>query len=557
MPSVYPTPTLVDVIGSLPPVAGRAGHVAIVADTGGGNPGIYKVVSAAWVLQSLATSVAWGSITGTPNNLTGYGITSPLNVAQGGSGAATFSAGVLHANGTAAFTSSLIVNADITVGTINLDKLAQSGGALNQVVAWNGSAWVATTITSGGIGSVPTSYTLTGTFPIKIDGSNAAMALTGTNRTISVDSATTGLVGVVQLAGDLAGDATSSAAPRVSAITGVAGIGALHVTALRYDASIVGGVGIEQLPAGAGNDGATMYMVAQNGGSGATIGGALFLSAGSGGSNFGPLTLAFGGTSTVSAALHPLSGFTFSSVFTTPKLTQASASSGTGKTFVVQAQPAATGEGGPLELRSGPGLSGDGEVRVFRGNNTTPSINVDTAGNLFFRQGLLAAGPLVFLDSGNFTISGAQANHHGATGDWTALAPMVGYGQTLTWVTGTNTTSGTIATPVCEIDFAAVGQWPDGAAKPNCTFAITGWIQGRITAGTDAGFTQKVDISGTGTRVAGAFVNFEWAVNGGSGALGFVTASMVIVGSRIVLRGAQGDAGRTTNWGGMMQVTVR
>lgn len=55
------------------------------------------------VATANAIAPAWSSITGTPTTLTGYGITSPLNVAQGGSGGSTFTANApILGNGTAA-----------------------------------------------------------------------------------------------------------------------------------------------------------------------------------------------------------------------------------------------------------------------------------------------------------------------------------------------------------------------------------------------------------------------------------------------------------------------
>ncbi len=61
--------------------------------------------------------------------------------------------GIVHSSSGGAFTSSLIVNADITDGTITLAKIAQSGATSGQVPSWNGSAWVASSIS--GAGGVP------------------------------------------------------------------------------------------------------------------------------------------------------------------------------------------------------------------------------------------------------------------------------------------------------------------------------------------------------------------------------------------------------------------
>lgn len=124
-----------------------------------------------------------------PVNLAGGGnyVTGILPVANGGTGQSSFGAGVLHSNGTA-LTSSLIVNADITDATITLAKLNQSAATSGQVAAWNGSAWVPTTVTAGGTGAVPTSRTLTTTSPLTIDG--GASADLSANRTIAIAAGT-------------------------------------------------------------------------------------------------------------------------------------------------------------------------------------------------------------------------------------------------------------------------------------------------------------------------------------------------------------------------------
>ena len=63
---------------------------------------------------------AWSTLTGTPTTLAGYGITDGLTAA------------------TAAATYEPIIGA----GTLALSKLAQEGAVANQVLTWNGTAWV-------------------------------------------------------------------------------------------------------------------------------------------------------------------------------------------------------------------------------------------------------------------------------------------------------------------------------------------------------------------------------------------------------------------------------
>lgn len=63
---------------------------------------LYSINETAHTVTLLA-SVPWSSITSTPTTLAGYGIASPLNVPQGGTGAVTFTANVpLIGNGTSA-----------------------------------------------------------------------------------------------------------------------------------------------------------------------------------------------------------------------------------------------------------------------------------------------------------------------------------------------------------------------------------------------------------------------------------------------------------------------
>jgi hypothetical protein len=92
--------------GSLADGTVVAGGLVITAGTGG--------------------SVPWSSITGTPTTLSGYGITSPLDLAEGGTGAdlSATGAGVIVQATTGAALSSL------------------GGTTTGDVLTWNGSAWV-------------------------------------------------------------------------------------------------------------------------------------------------------------------------------------------------------------------------------------------------------------------------------------------------------------------------------------------------------------------------------------------------------------------------------
>jgi hypothetical protein len=87
-----------------------------------------------------AIAATWANITGAPTTLAGYGITSPLNVAQGGTAAATLTAhAVLLGEGTGAV-------AFATIGTGGNLLIDQGAGADPAFTAMSGDA----TITSAG-----------------------------------------------------------------------------------------------------------------------------------------------------------------------------------------------------------------------------------------------------------------------------------------------------------------------------------------------------------------------------------------------------------------------
>lgn len=86
--------------------------------------------------------------------------------------------------------------------SVPLSSLTQSGASVAQAIEWNGSNWIPATPISGVSGSAPISST------------------GGTSPVISISSATTSSLGSIELAGDLAGTATS---PVVQSATGSGG----------------------------------------------------------------------------------------------------------------------------------------------------------------------------------------------------------------------------------------------------------------------------------------------------------------------------------------------
>lgn len=208
-------------------------HPAVTGSAAGFAP---VITGASLFLASngSGTAATWTSISGAG----GVPLTRNLTAGAGLTGGGDLSVDrtfdvVANADG------SIVVNAnDIQVGVISDTQHGNRGGgslhpavtnaiagfaplitAANRILAsTSGTAAVWATLSTLGI--VPTTLTLTGTAPIAIDGVHTAVDLSA-NRTISVSNATTGAVGVVQLAQDLGGTGT---APTVLNLTGVSDI---------------------------------------------------------------------------------------------------------------------------------------------------------------------------------------------------------------------------------------------------------------------------------------------------------------------------------------------
>ncbi len=132
----------------------NSGHAAIVAAAGAlvytTKPTVNAGLGAGREVQIGGVDTLWSGVT---NNVAAN---NAKVVSISNTGSLTMSAfglGVLHANAAGDLTSSPIVNADVTDGTLNLAKLAQSGATSGQVPTWSGSAWVPGSIS--GAGGVP------------------------------------------------------------------------------------------------------------------------------------------------------------------------------------------------------------------------------------------------------------------------------------------------------------------------------------------------------------------------------------------------------------------
>lgn len=289
------------------------------------------VFSSSLVVDADVHDVAWGKLTGAPTTLAGFGITDAvvssrnLTAGAGLTGGGTLAADRTFAVGANA-DGSIAVNADdIQVGILATDAQhgTRGGGTLHAAVtnaaagfapaisaanrvllstsgtaavwaqvadaqisgvAWSKVSGAPTTLTGYGItDAVPAGRTLTGTAPITIAGDNSPHDLSA-NRTIAIATATTGALGAIQLAGDLAGTGT---APTVVGLTGASGVVAVHGASLVWDvgSALSGAVGVVIKQADrnfAGSTAASTHVSAQNNTGSASTGGSYIIDAGTG-----------------------------------------------------------------------------------------------------------------------------------------------------------------------------------------------------------------------------------------------------------------------------------
>lgn len=157
-----------------------------------------------------ATTGALGAVQ-LANDLAGTGalpVVARINGATVPAAAGSLTTGhLLQVAGPAALTYGFVADANVSpTAAIAVTKLAH--GTANQVLTTAGDGVTVTwgTVTTSGLGAVPTSRNLTGAGAIQVAGDNAPHDLSA-DRTISVLSSTTLALGVVQLAGDLGGTA--------------------------------------------------------------------------------------------------------------------------------------------------------------------------------------------------------------------------------------------------------------------------------------------------------------------------------------------------------------
>lgn len=184
-----------------------SGTITASQITPGTNGQVLSTVGGVTTWTSLA-----GDVTG-PANATVVGRVNGATVPAAG---ALTSNQVLMVSGASALTYAFITDASIATGAaIAVSKFAPGTNGQVLTTVAGVAAWA--TPTSGGSGSVPTSRLFTGTAPIRING-GASADLTA-DITISILTATTGALGAIQLAGDLAGTGTAPVVARINGAT--------------------------------------------------------------------------------------------------------------------------------------------------------------------------------------------------------------------------------------------------------------------------------------------------------------------------------------------------
>jgi len=461
-----------------------------------------------------------------------------LPVLNGGTGQSNFGTGVLHVtDGTPdVISSSLIVNADITPATINLDKLAQSGATPNQVIAWSGTAWVPTTAAVTG---VPAGRTVSATAPILVNGGAGPVVLGSNDVTISIGqiNLATGVTGVLPVVNGGTGqsdfgtgvlhvvngtpDVISSSLivnaditnATIDATTKIAP-GPINTFLSTNGSSAVVWVGITSVPAVGGN-GTILTVV---------TGAPAWVAAG--GDVIGPTSAlqVVGLTGTTGVVAMHATQILIDQAVNSPSITQTDRVAGNGQTLLVRAQNATAGSttGGSLVLSSGSGTSAAGTVDLAAAGVLGLRLNAN--GTITIPN--LTGGGVVLAAAGTGNLSAGQIiDANVATGANIAVAKLAPGtpGQVLTTVAGIPnvatwaliTNANIAAVGVANI---AVGKL-DGTGQPdgNVVTVIGGVVQWGPVAGASLPQSAKqffnvADLTALQALSTTGFVGGEWAV---------------------------------------------
>ena len=361
---------------------GTGGSVNIQAGSGntaGGNINLRQSSTTAIAITPNPTGATQIAVVA---GATSFKIIQSTNVTNGATGS-TFTIQAQNASGTTSTGGDLALTSG--TGTTAAGAITIKTGGTTRLTA-NATGVITVANLSTGVVHADSSGNLTSSTIVNAD-VNASAAIDGSK----ITSATTGALGVVQLAGDLAGTATS---PTVVSLTGSSGTINIATSGnILTWASGTTAPGVAQSTVASGT-GATLTVQAQNTSSG--TGGALTLTSGTGTTAAGSVNIQTGGVSRVmvnpttttfadtatALTITPASAGTtiiqFATGATAANINQAdkTTNSGTGAALTIQAQneTGTTSTGGALNLTSGTGTTTDGSVTLKTGTTARLTI---------------------------------------------------------------------------------------------------------------------------------------------------------------------------------------
>lgn len=363
-------------------------------------------------------------------------------------------------------------------------------------------------ITSGGgSGFVPTTRTITTTAPLTGGGSLAA------DRTFAVSNATTGAVGVVQLAGDLNGTGTAAATPRVGRLTGVSNEVLDDASFFTFQNGATNPT-ISQV-ALTGNSGDIFSITGQPGNGTDKNGGPVVVSGGTktGAGVDGSVTMKSGSTTILDATTSGVDLYkaflTFQSGATNPTFGQLVNTGNSGDIFSILGQDGngSNKNGGPVVVGGGAktGAGADGSVTLKSGASTI--LDATTSGVDLYKA-------FMTFQSGATNPTISQTINTGNSGDILSL----------------------------------LGQNGDGSNKNGGPVVVGGGA--KTGAGTDGSVTMKsgsstiLDVTTSGIDIYKAFVTFQ------SGATNPTITQLVNTGNNGDIMSFIGQAGNGTDKNG-------
>jgi hypothetical protein len=582
---IVPATTSAPFAGILPVLQGGTGaNNAPSARTNLGATGIGSSVFTAATTDAARTAIA-AAASGANSDITSLaGLTTPLSVAQGGTGSATAAGARTNlsaaASGANTDITSLNPASGLTVGTPTggtqgLGTINAAGLFINGVGVGTGSGSVTSIAVSGGTTGLTTSggpVTTSGTITF---GGTLVAANGGTGQTSYTD-------GQLLIGNTATGGLSKATITAGSGITVTNGNGSITI------ASTAGAGTVTSVAASGGTTGLTFT------GSPITSSGTLTLG--------GTLALASGGTGASSASgarlnIGAAASGANSDITSLTGLTTALAASqgGTGQTSYTEGQLLIGNSAGSLtkaNITAGSGISvtnGNGSITITSLSGGGSVTSVDVSGGT---TGLTATGGPV-TSSGTITLGGTLAVANGGTGAATAggartaldVPSTSGSGATGTWAisvsgnaaTATNgvVTTGSYANPAWITSLAGSkvsGDIAGNAANVTGTVAVLNGGTGATTAagartnlavpsttGSGASGSWGIDITGNaatatnGVVTTGSYSNPSWITAlAGSKITGNITGNAANVTGTIAV--ANGGTGQTSYTDGQLLI---